>query len=60
MNQNVGDIGAVTVEQVEKALFDVVQGGTGLLPIRVEAAKVLLEHFDRKARTVAGNTESES
>ena len=59
MNQNVGDIGAVTVEQVEKALFDVVQG-TGLLPIKVEAAKVLLEHFDRKARTVAGNTESES
>ena len=41
MNQNVGDIGAVTVEQVEKALFDVVQE-TGLLPIRVEAAKVLL------------------
>ena len=35
MNQNVGDIGAVTVEQVEKALFDVVQG-TGLL-IRVDA-----------------------
>ena len=59
MNQNVGDIGVVTVEQVEKALSDVVQG-TGLLPIRVEAAKVLLEHFDRKARTVAGNTESES
>ena len=59
MNQNVGDIGTVTVEQVEKALFDVMQG-TGLLPIKVEAAKVLLEHFDRKASTVAGNTESES
>ena len=52
MNEKlVVNIGDVTVEQVKKALFDVVQGGA-LVQTKVEAAKALLEHFDRKARIV--------
>ena len=52
MNEKLGDIGNigdVTVEQVEKALFDVFQEAS-LPTVKIEAAKVLLEHFDRKAR----------
>ena len=54
MNEKLGDIGAVTVEQVETELFDVVKRAN--FQTKVEAAKVLLEHFDRKARPVADNT----
>ena len=49
----------VTVEQVERALFNFFQNQDGPT-LKLKAGKVLLEHFDRKARTVAGNTESES
>ena len=57
--ENIDEIGAVTVEQVEKALFNFFQNEAGPA-LKLKAGKMLLEHFDRKARTVAGNTESES
>ena len=59
MNQNVGghrgrDSGAGGKSAVQ---FFQNEAGPAL---KLKAGKVLLEHFDRKARTVAGNTESES
>ena len=44
MNQNVVDIGAVTVEQVEKALFDVIQG-TSLMLTKSRGCKGVIGTF---------------